>query len=196
MGVIHPLLPTTLFLPAAAPGTEKVAVFRLGRQTSAGARLTQEFASAMSHLLAYPFRPFFLAAGSYAIGIVLAWVGFLFIGWPLPVGWAPLQWHSHEMIYGFGQRRHRRLFTHGYVQLDWRAAAAGQALARADSALAGRPCRLLVCRLAAGLGGGGCRSGVYTSRCGLRRAGALALRQQAQSDSGRGSARRWGRATA
>lgn len=55
----------------------------------------------MSHLLAYPFRPFFLAAGSYAIGIVLAWVGFLFIGWPLPVGWAPLQWHSHEMIYGF-----------------------------------------------------------------------------------------------
>ncbi len=52
-------------------------------------------------LLAYPFRPFFILAGLYAIAVVLAWVGFLFGNWPLPLGWSPLQWHSHEMIYGF-----------------------------------------------------------------------------------------------
>ncbi len=52
-------------------------------------------------LLAYPFRPFFILAGLYAMAVVLAWIGFLFGNWPLPLGWSPLQWHSHEMIYGF-----------------------------------------------------------------------------------------------
>lgn len=52
-------------------------------------------------LLSFPFRPFFLLCGAYAALVVLAWVGFLFGNWPLPLGWSPLQWHSHEMIYGF-----------------------------------------------------------------------------------------------
>jgi uncharacterized protein involved in response to NO len=52
-------------------------------------------------LLAHPFRPFFVLTGAYATLVVLAWIGFLFGGWPLPLGWSPLQWHSHEMIYGF-----------------------------------------------------------------------------------------------
>lgn len=54
-----------------------------------------------SSLLAHPFRPFFLATGAYALVVVLAWIGFLFGNWPLPLGWSPLQWHSHEMLYGF-----------------------------------------------------------------------------------------------
>ncbi len=54
-----------------------------------------------SALLAYPFRPFFILAGLYAMVVALAWIGFLFGNWPLPLGWSPLQWHSHEMIYGF-----------------------------------------------------------------------------------------------
>ena len=54
-----------------------------------------------SALLGYPFRPFFILAGLYATAVVLAWIGFLFGDWPLPFGWSPLQWHSHEMIYGF-----------------------------------------------------------------------------------------------
>lgn len=54
-----------------------------------------------SALFSYAFRPFFILAGVYAIAIILAWIGFLFGGWPLPLGWSPLQWHSHEMIYGF-----------------------------------------------------------------------------------------------
>ncbi|QIB67748.1 NnrS family protein [Kineobactrum salinum] len=52
-------------------------------------------------LLAHPFRPFFLLAGIYAIVVVLGWIAFLFGGWPIPLGWSPLQWHSHEMLYGF-----------------------------------------------------------------------------------------------
>ena len=52
-------------------------------------------------LLAHPFRIFFLATAVYAGFVVFAWIAFLFAGWPLPLGWAPLQWHSHEMLYGF-----------------------------------------------------------------------------------------------
>lgn len=51
-------------------------------------------------LLAYAFRPFFLLTGIYGVIAVLAWIGFLFGGWALPLGWSPLHWHSHEMIYG------------------------------------------------------------------------------------------------
>lgn len=51
-------------------------------------------------LLAHPFRPFFLLTGVYGVLIVLAWMGFLFGGWSLPLGWSPLHWHSHEMVYG------------------------------------------------------------------------------------------------
>lgn len=51
-------------------------------------------------LLAYGFRPFFLLTGIYAVVAVLGWMGFLFAGWPLPLGWSPFKWHSHEMLYG------------------------------------------------------------------------------------------------
>jgi uncharacterized protein involved in response to NO len=51
-------------------------------------------------LLAYGFRPFFLLTGIYAVVVVLGWMGFLFAGWPLPLGWSPFKWHSHEMLYG------------------------------------------------------------------------------------------------
>ncbi|WP_049721906.1 NnrS family protein [Gilvimarinus polysaccharolyticus] len=52
-------------------------------------------------LFAYPFRLFFLLTGLYAVAILIGWLGFLLAGWPLPVGFSPLQWHSHEMLYGF-----------------------------------------------------------------------------------------------
>ncbi|MGQ9425720.1 NnrS family protein [Gilvimarinus sp. F26214L] len=51
-------------------------------------------------LLAHPFRPFFVMVGVYGVLVVLAWMAFLFGGWPLPIGWSPLQWHAHEMLYG------------------------------------------------------------------------------------------------
>lgn len=53
-----------------------------------------------STLLAYGFRPFFLLTGIYACLAVVGWMGFVLGGWPLPLGWSPLKWHSHEMLYG------------------------------------------------------------------------------------------------
>ena len=58
-------------------------------------------ATAFSTLLTYPFRIFFVLAAVYALLTITAWVGFLFAGWSLPLGWSPPQWHSHEMLYGF-----------------------------------------------------------------------------------------------
>lgn len=52
-------------------------------------------------LLAHPFRPFFLITGIYAVVVMVGWIAFLFLGMPIPVGMAPVQWHSHEMLYGF-----------------------------------------------------------------------------------------------
>lgn len=52
-------------------------------------------------LFSYPFRIFFLLVGMYGFAIVLAWMAFLFGGLALPVGWSPLHWHSHEMLFGF-----------------------------------------------------------------------------------------------
>ena len=49
---------------------------------------------------AAPFRPFFLATGLYAVVIVGFWLGAWFGGWPLPEAIAPMQWHSHEMLFG------------------------------------------------------------------------------------------------
>ena len=57
----------------------------------------------MSVLFSYAFRPLFLLATLYAIVIIPYWVA----GWlgghavPATLG-APMWWHAHEMIYGFG----------------------------------------------------------------------------------------------
>ncbi|RFA29997.1 short-chain dehydrogenase [Alkalilimnicola ehrlichii] len=52
-------------------------------------------------LLAYPFRPFFLLTGVYAAVSIVAWLGFLYGGWPLPLGGHAVYWHAHEMLFGF-----------------------------------------------------------------------------------------------
>lgn len=51
-------------------------------------------------LWACPFRPFFLATAVYAILVMIFWLGIWFAGWPLPEGFSPMQWHSHEMLFG------------------------------------------------------------------------------------------------
>ncbi|MGN6573490.1 MAG: NnrS family protein [Pseudolabrys sp.] len=52
-------------------------------------------------LFAYGFRPFFLAAGLWAAFGILVWLpaylGFLTI----PTAFGPLDWHIHEMLYGY-----------------------------------------------------------------------------------------------
>lgn len=52
-------------------------------------------------LFAYGFRPFFLAAGIYALLALIAWLWIYTTGvQPLPNQPAQL-WHGHEMLYGF-----------------------------------------------------------------------------------------------
>jgi uncharacterized protein involved in response to NO len=51
-------------------------------------------------LWACPFRPFFLAAAAYAILALVGWLGVLLLGWPLSGEYPPMQWHSHEMLFG------------------------------------------------------------------------------------------------
>src|SRR5690625_937418 len=55
-------------------------------------------ASKRSALWAYPFRPFFIAVGLYAILAVGGWLGVLLLGWPLNGEFLNMQWHSHEKI--------------------------------------------------------------------------------------------------
>lgn len=54
-------------------------------------------------LFSYGFRPFFLAAGTYALFVMGFWITWLSMQMP---GWAmfgnsPFAWHAHEMIFGF-----------------------------------------------------------------------------------------------
>lgn len=51
-------------------------------------------------LWACPFRPFFLATAAYAILALAGWLGILLGGWGLAGDYPPLQWHSHEMLFG------------------------------------------------------------------------------------------------
>ena len=52
-------------------------------------------------LFSYGFRPFFLAGATWAAVGVLLWL-FQYLGAiTLPTAMAPLDWHIHEMLYGY-----------------------------------------------------------------------------------------------
>ncbi len=52
-------------------------------------------------LLSYGFRPFFLAAALWAAIALALWITMLLTGLELPSRLAPLDWHIHEMLFGF-----------------------------------------------------------------------------------------------
>ncbi|AKS42934.1 NnrS family protein [Wenzhouxiangella marina] len=52
-------------------------------------------------LFAYPFRIFFLAAAGYAIVALPAWLTVIIGGLPLNGSIPALNWHAHEMLFGF-----------------------------------------------------------------------------------------------
>lgn len=47
------------------------------------------------------FRPFFSAAGLFAIIATLIWMALYVFSAQLPLATAPMFWHAHEMIYGY-----------------------------------------------------------------------------------------------
>lgn len=52
-------------------------------------------------ILSFGFRPFFLGAALWAAFSMVAWM-FMLAGWlSLPIELPPLQWHVHELLYGF-----------------------------------------------------------------------------------------------
>jgi len=52
-------------------------------------------------LLSYGFRPFFLAAGTYAGLGILIWLPLYFGDIAIPTAFSPRDWHIHEMLYGY-----------------------------------------------------------------------------------------------
>jgi uncharacterized protein involved in response to NO len=54
-------------------------------------------------LLNLGFRPFFSGAAVFALGAMSLWMGLTVFHWQWPgVGPAPVTWHAHEMIFGYG----------------------------------------------------------------------------------------------
>ena len=52
-------------------------------------------------VLSYGFRPFFLMAGIWAVLAMGLWIAVL-QGWArLPSRLAPVDWHAHELLYGY-----------------------------------------------------------------------------------------------
>jgi uncharacterized protein involved in response to NO len=52
-------------------------------------------------LLSYGFRPFFLAGAAWAAIAVAVWLPMLSGHLTLPTALAPLDWHVHELVYGY-----------------------------------------------------------------------------------------------
>ncbi len=52
-------------------------------------------------LLSYGFRPFFLGAALWAAIALALWIMMLTVGLALPSRLDPLDWHIHEMLFGF-----------------------------------------------------------------------------------------------
>lgn len=52
-------------------------------------------------VLSYGFRPFFLLAGLFAIAAMVGWIGALIAGWEIGGGYGMLNWHAHEMLFGY-----------------------------------------------------------------------------------------------
>ena len=53
-------------------------------------------------IFSYGFRPFFLLAGLFAVLSMLAWIVALSFDWPLAGDYGAVNWHAHEMLFGYG----------------------------------------------------------------------------------------------
>lgn len=79
-------------------GFDANSVIRRGRSNMAIPRLKSSSGPAF---LSYGFRPFFLAGASYAGLAILIWLPIFFGHMSIPTALSPVDWHVHEMLYGF-----------------------------------------------------------------------------------------------
>ncbi|HEY7549936.1 MAG TPA: NnrS family protein, partial [Hyphomicrobiaceae bacterium] len=52
-------------------------------------------------ILSYGFRPFFLFGAIWAALAVAIWLPMLAGSLGLPTAFAPVEWHAHELLYGY-----------------------------------------------------------------------------------------------
>ena len=52
-------------------------------------------------VLSYGFRPFFLLAGLWGIAAMGLWIAALILGWSVGGAYGPVNWHAHEMVFGY-----------------------------------------------------------------------------------------------
>lgn len=52
-------------------------------------------------ILSYGFRPFFLGAGILAVVAMAGWIGALTLSWRVGGSYGALNWHAHEMLFGY-----------------------------------------------------------------------------------------------
>ena len=52
-------------------------------------------------MLSFGFRPFFLLGGLWAAAAMLLWIAMLAGRVALPSAFDPLEWHVHELLYGY-----------------------------------------------------------------------------------------------
>lgn len=52
-------------------------------------------------ILSYGFRPFFLGAGAWAVIAAALWLPVFYGEITLPTGLSPLEWHVHELLFGY-----------------------------------------------------------------------------------------------
>jgi uncharacterized protein involved in response to NO len=71
------------------------------KQASIPAALRRRRDYAGPALFSYGFRPFFLGAAIWATLGILLWLPQYFGELTLPTAFGPLDWHIHEMIYGY-----------------------------------------------------------------------------------------------
>jgi uncharacterized protein involved in response to NO len=68
---------------------------------NAPAALRRRFEYAGPAIFSYGFRPFFLGGAVWAALSVALWLPQYFGEMSLPTAFTPLDWHIHEMIYGY-----------------------------------------------------------------------------------------------
>ena len=54
-----------------------------------------------SAILSYGFRPFFLVGAIWSALVVAIWLPMLAVSLSLPIALSPVEWHVHELLYGY-----------------------------------------------------------------------------------------------
>src|SRR5215213_4144125 len=75
--------------------------FGLGEAAAPRKPVPRGIARSGPAVLSYGFRPFFLLAALFAFVAMVVWIGALSLGWEAGGSYGILNWHAHEMLFGY-----------------------------------------------------------------------------------------------